>query len=348
MSKNCRFASSNKPSSVFLTKKIKLFINCLKPFNTDLYICAVAKIDLNKGINLKIEGEIGKFQTIPVDTLAKIGQRFQDLVLTLAKHDLAADEAIDLNNFKLELSDFNKGSAVPQFSFTNRIQTTISDYKNQRNLINEKLTELLEVADTGDYLSIKKMYKKKLSRNEVTHRLYDLVNSFGDSPVAIVGGGKTMKRLFKIQKFKPNVKNKLIEKPNVVAEEKIEENTVGSIKVVREGGKVVRKKVVEIYDDGNTTLSYSTDKIEHEGRVYEINHPLRCLFLKDGNYYIIQNELLDLIGTGNTQEEAEQNFFKAFDYSYMRFNNPKVKLNKRLTAVRDILRVIVKSVKQKK
>jgi len=308
----------------------------------------VAKIDLNKGINLKIEGEIGKFQTIPVDTLAKIGQRFQDLVLALAKHDLASDEAIDLNNFKLELSDFNKGSAVPQFSFTNRIQTTISDYKNQRKVINQKLAELLELADVGDYLGIKKMYKKKLSRNEVTHRLYDLVNSFGDSPVAIVGGGKTMKRLFKIQKFKTQVKNELIEKLDVATEEKVEENTVGSIKVIREGGKVIRKKVVEIYDDGHTTLSYSTDKIAHGGRVYELNIPLRCLFLKEDGYYLIQNELLDLIGTGNTQEEAEHNFFKAFDYSYMRFNNPKVKLNRRLIAVRDILRVIIKSVKQKK
>jgi len=308
----------------------------------------VAKIDLNKGVNLKIEGEIGKFQTIPVDTLAKIGQRFQDLVLALAKHDLADDEAIDLNNFKLELSDFNKGSAVPQFSFTNRIQTTISDYKNQRKLINEKLTELLEIADDGDYSGIKKLYKKKLSRNEVTHRFYDLVNSFGDSPVEIVGGGKTMKRLFKIQKFKTHVKNKLIEKPSKVTEEKIEENTVGSIKIVREGGKVVRKKVVEIYDDGNTTLSYSTEKINYAGRVYELNQPLRCLFLKEENYYIIQNEMLDLIGTGNTQEAAEQNFFRAFDYSYMHFNNPAIKLSRRLVAVRDILRVIIKSVKQKK
>jgi len=308
----------------------------------------VTKIDLNKGINLKIEGEIGKFQTIPVDTLAKIGQRFQDLVLTLAKHDLDSNEAIDLNNFKLELSDFNKGSAVPQFSFTNRIQTSISDYKKQRSLINEKLTDLLNLADSGDYLGIKKIYKKKLVRNEITHRLYDLINSFGDSPVAIVGGGKSMKRLFKIQKFKTHVKNELIEKPNIVAEEKIEENTVGSIRLIREGGKVVRKKVVEIYNDGNTTLSYSTDKIKHDGRTYELSHPLRCLFLKEDNYYIIQNELLDLIGTGITQEAAEQNFFRAFDYSYMRFNNPKVKLSKHLTSVRDILRVIIISVKQKK
>jgi len=207
---------------------------------------------------------------------------------------------------------------------------------------------LLELADSGDYLSLKKLYKKKLSRNEVTHRLYDLVNSFGDSPVAIVGGGKTMKRLFKIQKFKTNVKNQLIEKPDVATEEKIEENTVGSIKVIREGGKVIRKKVVEIYDDGNTTLSYSTDKVKNNGRTYELIHPLRCLFLKEENYYIIQNELLDLVGTGNTQEEAELNFFKTFDYSYMRFNNPTLKLNRRLIAVRDILRVIVKSVKQKK
>jgi len=52
------------------------------------------------------------------------------------------------------------------------------------------------------------------------------------------------------------------------------------------------------------------------------------------------------VGTGNSQTEAEHNFFKAFDYCYMRYNNPKITLSRRLTAVRDILRAIVKDVKK--
>ncbi len=306
----------------------------------------MSKIDLNKGVNLKIEGEIGKYQTIPVDSLIKIGQHFQELVLSLAKYDLSEAEGIDLNNFKLELSGFQKGSAVPQFSFTNRIQTTLNDYKAQREQINEKLTGLFEVANSGDYLSLKKIYKKRVARNEIVSRLHDFVNSFGDSPVEIVGGGKTMRRMFKVQKFKSHIKNELIEKPAKSTEEKIEETTVGSIKVTREGGKVIRKKVVEIYDDGHTSLSYSTNEIIGNSLKYELNHPLRCLFFKKDEVYIIQNELLDIMGTGNSQTEAEHNFFKAFDYCYMRYNNPKITLSRRLVGIRDILRAIVKNVKR--
>jgi len=310
------------------------------------YIYRVAKIDLNKGVNLKIEGEIGKFQTIPVDVLAKIGQHFQDLVISLAKYDLNEAEGVDLNNFKLELSGFQKGSAVPQFSFTNRIQATVNDYKAQRDQINEKLTDLFEAADTGDYLSLKKLYSKKPVRTEIANRLFDFVNSFGDSPVEVVGGGKTMRRMFKVQKFKGKIKNELTDKPVKSKHEKIEETTVGSIKVTREGDKVIRKKVVEIYDDAHTSLSYSTNEIIHGRLKYELNSPLRCLFLKQDNFYIIQSELLDIIGTGSSQEEAESQFFKSFDYCFRRYNDPKIKLSKRLVIIRDIMRNIIKNVKR--
>jgi len=205
---------------------------------------------------------------------------------------------------------------------------------------------LFEVANSGDYLSLKKIYKKKVARNEIATKMHDFVNSFGDSPVEIVGGGKTMKRLFKVQKFKSHIKNELIEKPAKSMEEKVEETIVGSIKVTREGGKVVRKKVVEIYDDEHTSLSYSTNEILGNSLKYELNHALRCLFVKQDDFYIIQNELLDIIGTGNSQTEAEYNFFKAFDYCYMRYNNPKITLSRRLIGIRDILRGIVKNVKR--
>lgn len=69
-------------------------------------------IDLQKGISLKIEGELGKFQTLPIESLIKIAESLQELVLSIAKYDLPVNEAINLSNFKLELTDFQKGSAV--------------------------------------------------------------------------------------------------------------------------------------------------------------------------------------------------------------------------------------------
>jgi hypothetical protein len=95
--------------------------------------------DLEKGISFKIEGELGKYQTLPIDALIEIAESFQNLVLSIAKNDLSSDNSIDYNNFKIELDDFTKSSSVPSFIFTPRIQHTTSDYKEQRNLINTKL-----------------------------------------------------------------------------------------------------------------------------------------------------------------------------------------------------------------
>ncbi len=81
-------------------------------------------IDLQKGISLKIEGELGKFQTLPIDSLTKIAESLQELVMSIAKYDLPTNEAIDLNNFKLELTDFQKSSAIPYFCFNSKNSTS--------------------------------------------------------------------------------------------------------------------------------------------------------------------------------------------------------------------------------
>ena len=105
-------------------------------------------IDLQKGISIKIEGELGKFQTLPVESLIKIAESLQELVMSIAKYDLPTDEAIDLNNFKLELADFQKGSAIPSFVLTQRVQAiTTSDYQNQREEVAKKLNSLFVLQD---------------------------------------------------------------------------------------------------------------------------------------------------------------------------------------------------------
>ena len=66
---------------------------------------------------------------------------------------------------------------------------------------------------------------------------------------------------------------------------------------------------------------------------------------KEDYYYIINNEQLDIIGTGETQDDAEQNFNEEFDYLYNRLNSLKDnQLNKRLLRVRYVLNSFVKEV----
>ena len=112
-------------------------------------------IDLQKGISLKIEGELGKFQTLPIESLIKIAESLQELIMSIAKYDLPANQAIDLNNFKLELTDFQKGSAIPSFELTQRVQPVIAGYQNQRTEVTKKLNTIFEISDKGNYADLK-------------------------------------------------------------------------------------------------------------------------------------------------------------------------------------------------
>jgi len=53
-------------------------------------------IDLNKGINLQIQGELGRFNTLPIDALVKIAEHLQTLINSIAVHGVDKGNVIDL------------------------------------------------------------------------------------------------------------------------------------------------------------------------------------------------------------------------------------------------------------
>lgn len=137
------------------------------------------ELDLEKGLSLKIEGELGKNQTLSVDSLIKIAQSLQELVISIAKYDLPIDEAIDLNNFKIELTDFKKGSAIPTFALTQKVfPVTTSDYLQQRKEVGKKLNSLLSITDKGSYNDLKEFYPEQIKRNELVDKLYNFYHKF--------------------------------------------------------------------------------------------------------------------------------------------------------------------------
>lgn len=305
------------------------------------------KLDLEKGISLKIEGELGKFQTLPVDSLIKIAESLQELVLSIAKYDLPADEAIDLNNFKLELSEFTKGSAIPSFVFSPRIQTVIgSDFKTQRHEVSEKINNIFEITNSGNYNQLATLYPEYSKRNEIVDSLYNFTTSFKNSPVAIYERGANFDSTekFVVKKFKSSIKKDLIVSVKKIEDEKTEEQAFARIKVTTKGTKTTNK-IEEIISTSKHSLSYSPEIINVKGKQYILNFPLRCLFEKEEDYYVINNELIDIIGTGLTQDEAEENFNEEFDYLYARLNSlEESKLNKRLVRVKNVLNSFVKEV----
>jgi hypothetical protein len=305
------------------------------------------KLDLEKGISLKIEGELGKFQTLPVDSLIKIAESLQELVLTIAKYDLPSNEPIDLNNFKIELSDFNKGSAIPSFVLNSRIQTVIgSDYKTQRHEVSEKLNNIFEIANSGNYNELASIYPEYHKRNEIVDSLYNFTSSFKNSPVAIFERGANVDSAekFVLKKFKSSTKNNLIVAVKKIKDDKTEEKAFARIKVTTKGNKTTNK-IEEIISTSKHSLSYSPEIINVKGKQYILNYPLRCLFEKEDEYYVINNELLDIIGTGLTQDEAEENFNEEFDFIFNRLNNlGDDKLSNRLIRVKTVLNSYVKEV----
>jgi len=283
------------------------------------------KIDLNNGAFIEIGGELGKYNSLPIDVLVKIAQHLQDLVLTLAKHDLPSTESIDLNNFKIELVGFKKGSAVPKFAFTPRSENkTGLHWQVHRNTVNEKFEKLVEISNTGDYSKLVELYPEPAKRNPIVENLYSFANGFGSAPVSFVDYDEVNEKstpLYKLNRFKPAVKKDLIgeikEVDDAVAET---DEAVGKIKISKRGERTYRK-IINTYSGTKFSLEYAPEVIVIGTRKYLLKYPLRCLFAKEDDFYVIQSEMLGIIGTGMTEDEAEESFSEEFDYMYQRLGS---------------------------
>lgn len=280
------------------------------------------KIDLNSGAFIEIGGELGKYNSLPIDVLVKLAQDLQELVFTLAKYDLPTKESIDLNNFKIELVGFTKGSAVPKFAYSPRSENkTGINWQVHRNTVNDKLEKLVEVSDEGDYGRIIELYPEPVKRNPIVENLYSFVNSFGTAPVSFVEYDEVNEKItpiYKINRFKPAVKKELISEIKDVAEAVSEtDEAVGKIKISKRDGKITRK-IIDIYSGKKFSLEYAPDVIVTETKNYILKYPLRCLFEKKDDYYVIQSEMLGIIGTGLTEDDAEKSFTEEFDFIYNR------------------------------
>jgi hypothetical protein len=301
-------------------------------------------VDLANGLSLRVEGEIGKHNTLPIEYLVKISENLQILLRDIAKYQLEVDGAIDLDNFKVELAGFKIGSAIPEFIFTPRVKTVTSgDVFEQRKFVNNKFNEYLKVADSGDYSEIKTIIPQASIRNIIVEDFYNFTTTFGNSPISVVDikNGK-IRPIYKISKFKSEVKEKLITKISEgQAEKKIETEVIAKLKVTKTGNQV-KRTTKEIFDAKHAEPGFATDTIVFNGRSYILAFPLRCKLEKEEDYYLIESEMLDIVGTGKTIDDAESNFSEEFHYIYTRYNEiPNSKLSERIKRIKTILSSIV-------
>jgi predicted RNase H-like HicB family nuclease len=306
------------------------------------------KLDLNTGISLHIQGELGRYNSLPIDVLIRISQNLQELILSLAKNNVESNDSIHLDDFKVELFGFKKGSAIPQFIFTKRVQTSISDIDKQRTLVSKKFEELMNLSSKSAYLEINTLYPDSIRRNDIVDKLYDFTNSFGDSPTTIVDVhdiNNSLKPLYPINRLKPEEKKSLTTKIVEVSDKSHEQIVVGTIKLITNKSGKTSKKIDTLYITNNKTLSFSPEMIVYLDTIYELNFPLHSSLEREDDYYVIHNEMLDIIGTGKTEEEAEMNFSEEFHYIYKRYNElSDDQLSDKLKRIKILLNHVVKTI----
>jgi hypothetical protein len=118
------------------------------------------------------------------------------------------------------------------------------------------------------------------------------------------------------------------------------------VRITNKNGKV-SKRIIDTYSKEKFSLEYAPDLIISGNQKYFLKFPLRCLFEKEEDYFIIQSEMLGIIGTGLTIEEAETSFAREFDFIYEKFNSLKNdSLTKHNILIKNILTQIVEKVEK--
>jgi len=245
--------------------------------------------------------------------------------MTIAKYDLPSNEAINLETFKIELVDFKTGSAIPSFAYTSRVQyKTGYNWEMHRRIVNEKFEKIVEIADSGKYNQLSIVYPEAVKRNPIVEKLYSFVNDFGSAPVSFGNIDEKTQEIipvFTLTKFKSSVKKELItEISDIISPEQETDEAVGKIRITRIGDKIHRK-IIDSYSKSRFSIEYAPVLIISDKTKYYLKYPLRCLFEKEDDYFVIQSEMLGIIGTGFTEDETEKSFADEFDFVYNRFTS---------------------------
>ena len=299
-------------------------------------------MDLREGISIRIEGEKTKNQTLPLDVLLKLASNLQELILEVAKSNLHDEQVIKLDNFKIELSGFKGGSAVPQFIFTKEHQSSLGvDVNKQQKQVSDKLAKIISISSKGHFTELKNEFPQPEGRNAVIRSLYGFINSVGNAPLSIVHEDMTPE--FKIQRLSKKAMESLcveIEKTTIEEAPVLSVIKLAKIEVKGEQG---RKKILQTYDE-KVKATFDPEIINCKDYQYILKSPLRSSFAEIEGNFVIENELLGIYAYGENIDEAEMMFATEFDYIYTRYNElEESKLSEEVKFIKSYLNQIVKS-----
>ncbi len=310
-------------------------------------------IDLQNEILLQVDGEEEKKHTLSWDLLKKIGDNTQKLIDTLVKVS-TEENKIPVELTKLIFVGFYPGSAISAWKLPDFPNLMFPVEKEVKQL-NSDLGFVLGSLNSGNFKAIADNYTEPSVNNLVIDAVYDFSNSVGTKPFRVVKRDETTKSGFKavakIRKMTTEHKNQLYSKV-VPIKSKINEETIEAVAKVQvyknKKGKLSSKKL-QFYIEKDAALSIKIDHIETEKRVYLLRGEQNfSLTTPQKNSFVIENDLLDIYALGTTIEEAEEDFFHQFDYTYQRLTQIEdAKLSNHLLQAKRFITLLVDTVKEK-
>lgn len=128
----------------------------------------------------------------------------------------------------------------------------------------------------------------------------------------------------------------------------VQEINLQQVQVTKIDGQVIGalKVLAEYHLPETNGLAYTFQKIQSGTRTYELYSPLQCKWeIDEDNVFILENEMLVLVGTGMTLAEAVENFQGEFDEAFYSCNQYKdTQLAAHLLRAKNFINFIVKKV----
>jgi hypothetical protein len=307
-----------------------------------------SKLNISSGVYFRIEGEVGKTQGLAWHVLAKMAESLQKLVIDLVRFDSKAPATLAQNSIEIELFDYKPGSAVPAFRVRKPDNPDLfASFEKAKTILDVQLQQVFEIAQTGNYDRLKNLSGNPGIVSELGRDVFEFVNSVGDSPLSIVkpiANGK-FRKVYKITRFKKELYQTFVAPRILTVAVDAREEAFGKISVTKIKGKRKTAKLIEIYRGKDMAMSFAPNSIVTPDRVYNLHSPIMCLLHKEDDFFIIENEQMDLYASGETETQAEQNFYLEFDIAYRRFNDlPDDKLSERLKRAKLAMNLLVKEI----
>lgn len=307
------------------------------------------QIELEKEFLIQVDGESEKNHTISWDTLKKLGDSTQKLILSLVK-SLDSDTIISEENVKLEFTGFYKGSSITGFRLQDR--QLLFPIVEEQKLLNDKFSDVFSCLSNGNFNKIASDVKDPILKNEIINSVYEFSNSAGNSPINIVKkSGDKYKPTYKIRKISSEQKKDLLTPINNLKElvntlDNSKTNAFGKISIKKTPRGRVSRKVVSEYSDKDAILSLIFDSIEYNSKLYQFTHAITFTISHDDpKFKIIENPMLDIYAQGNTIEEAKIDMYEQFDYTFQRLSNiSDNKLSSHLLKAKKYLKLIIENV----